>query len=72
MAADWDLREMKMWKIIPNKDNKYSIFYFPFNAWLGPSAGKLTKESEPAKSTDLQMRGTKFVSSNTHSFIHYL
>jgi hypothetical protein len=60
MAADWDIKEMTMWKIIPNDDHKQFQVYFPFNNWLGKKVSTLKAKGEIYQSTDHHLRG-KFV-----------
>ncbi|CAF4125874.1 unnamed protein product [Rotaria socialis] len=57
LAADWDLQEMAMWKIVPNADNNHSMVYFPFNTWLGKSKSKLKAKRETYPSTDHHING---------------
>ena len=42
-AADWDIKEMIMWKIIPNDE---SYVYFPFNTCLGKKVSILKAKKE--------------------------
>ncbi|CAF3630124.1 unnamed protein product [Rotaria sp. Silwood1] len=58
LAADWDLKEMIMWKIRPkNDDDKQLQVYFPFNAWLGQAVSKLNAKREIYPSTDHHQKG---------------
>ncbi|CAF1260047.1 unnamed protein product [Rotaria magnacalcarata] len=57
LAADWDLQEMAMWKIVPNEDNNHSMVYFPFNAWLGKSTSRSKAKRETYPSTDHHIKG---------------
>ncbi|CAF3995673.1 unnamed protein product, partial [Rotaria sp. Silwood1] len=58
LAADWDLKEMVMWKIRPNNDDDKQLqVYFPFNAWLGQAVSKLNAKRETYPSTDHHQKG---------------
>jgi hypothetical protein len=57
VAADWDIKEMIMWRIIPTDDHKQSHVYFPFNTWLGKKVSTLRTKREVYPSTDLRLKG---------------
>ncbi|UJR15205.1 hypothetical protein I4U23_002164 [Adineta vaga] len=56
-AADWDLKEMAMWKILPDNDHKQFQVYFPFNTWLGKKVSTLEAKREKYPITDQHIRG---------------
>jgi hypothetical protein len=57
MAADWDLQEMVMWKIIPGYDHQQGQVYFPFNAWLGKKASTLKAKRDSYSPPEYHPRG---------------
>ncbi|CAF4476662.1 unnamed protein product, partial [Rotaria sp. Silwood2] len=57
LASDWDLKDMIMWKILPNDDDKQLQVYFPFNAWLGKTSSKLKAKKEIYPTTDHRQNG---------------
>ncbi len=57
LAADWDIKEMIMWRIIPNDDHEQSQIYFPFNTWLGRKVSTLKSKREIYPSTDHHFKG---------------
>lgn len=57
MAADWDLKEMIMWKIIPSDGSKQIQAYFPFNAWLGKKESTLKAKREAYAPAEPHPRG---------------
>ncbi len=56
-AADWDLKEMIMWKIIPSDDHKQVQVYFPFNDWLGKKTSTLKAKKDSYSPPDYHPRG---------------
>ncbi len=56
-AADWDIKDMIMWKIIPSDDYEKSKVYFPFNTWLGKKISTLKSKRELYPSTDHHLKG---------------
>jgi hypothetical protein len=56
-AADWDIKEMTMWKIIPYDNHQPSYVYFPFNTWLGRKMSTLKAKKEIYPSTDRHLKG---------------
>lgn len=61
LAADWDLKEMTMWKIFPGHDHEQIQVYFPFNDWVGKKASKLKAKRELYPATDHHPRGNCFM-----------
>jgi len=58
LAADWDLKEMVMWKILPNShDYKQVQVYFPFNTWLGKKVSTLKSKKDSYTPVDYHPRG---------------
>ncbi len=57
LAADWDIKEMIMRRIIPNDDHEQSQIYFPFNTWLGRKVSTLKSKREIYPSTDHHFKG---------------
>jgi hypothetical protein len=57
MAADWDLKEMMMWKIIPSHDYKQGQAYFPFNAWLGRKTSTIKSKRDSYSPAEYHPRG---------------
>ena len=64
-AADWDLQEMIMWKIIPPDDHKQALVYFPFNRWLGKKVGTLTAKRDKYSPPEHHPRGKVLFTSNS-------
>ena len=62
MAADWDLKEMTMWKIIPTDNHKQIQVYFPVNTWIGKKESTFKAKRETYPSTDHHPRGIVFFS----------
>jgi len=60
-AADWDIKEMTMWKIIPHDNHQPSYVYFPFNTWLGRKISTLKAKKEIYPTTDRHLKGHIFV-----------
>ncbi|CAF1040089.1 unnamed protein product [Adineta ricciae] len=57
MASDWDLKEMNIWKILPDNESKQVLVYFPFNQWIGKKKSTLTAKRETYRSVDHHPRG---------------
>lgn len=55
MASEWDLKEMIIWKILPN--DQLTPIYFPFNQWLGGKTKRLKSKAEIYRSKDHRIRG---------------
>ena len=56
-ATDWNIKEIVMWKMLPNDGDKLTPVYFPFNGWLGKKASRLKARGEPYSSRDQRIRG---------------
>lgn len=58
IAADWDLKEMMMWKIFPHDDHhRQSQVYFPVNDWLGRKTSKLKAKRDSYSAPEHHPRG---------------
>ncbi len=57
-AADWDVKEVTMWKILPGDEHDRFHVYFPFNTWLGKKASTLKIKGEKYPSIDHHSRGS--------------
>jgi hypothetical protein len=57
LAADWDLQEMIMWRIVPGYDRTQGQVYFPFNAWIGRKASTLKAKRDSYTPAEYRPRG---------------
>lgn len=57
LATDWDLKEMVLWKIIPQDHRERLQVYFPFNNWLGKKTSTLKSKGEAYPSSDQHVKG---------------
>ncbi|CAF4210503.1 unnamed protein product [Rotaria sp. Silwood2] len=57
LVMDWHIKDMVIWKIIPNDDHKQSHVYFPFNIYLDKKVNRYKSTKEIYPSTDHHLKG---------------
>ncbi|CAF1056748.1 unnamed protein product [Adineta steineri] len=56
-VSDWEIKEMTIWQILPNENEKKFHIYFPFNNFLGKKMNTLKSKKELYPLADSHLKG---------------